>query len=259
MTVTADHTSPGELPVRTVPFDQPWQWLAAGWRDLWEAPAVGLTLGLIFAAAAASIVWGLSQFGLQSLFLALAGGFLLIGPLMAVGLYATSQRIAAGRPTTLSDAFAAIGNLRGQLAFMGVILLLTYLIWLLLALALFILLMGQGGLPDFDQFVYQLLFSPRGLALLIIGTATGAVLAAIVFAISSVSVPLLMDKPIDAVTAMTTSVRACLANPKPMALWAALIAAAMACGFATLFVGLIVAFPLIGHATWHAYKDLTGN
>jgi uncharacterized membrane protein len=233
--------------------------MAAGWRDLWTAPGVGLTFGLVFAVAAASIVWGLSQFGLQSLVLALAGGFLLIGPLMAVGLYATSQRIAEGKSVSLGDAVGAVAGIREQLAFMGVALLLAYLIWLLLALALFIVFMGQGGLPELDRFVHQLLFSPRGLALLVIGTATGAILATIVFAISAVSVPLLMDKPIDIVTAMTTSVRACLTNPKPMALWAALIAATMACGFATLFVGLVIAFPLVGHATWHAYKDLIGE
>ena len=259
MDATASAGPGVRLNVRRVPFDQPWQWMAAGWRDLWSAPGVGLTFGFVFSAAALSIVWGLSQVGLQSLFLALAGGFMLVGPLMAVGLYETSRRLQNGEPATLGHALSAVGHLREQLAFMGVILLLAYLIWVLIALALFILFMGQNGLPEVDRFVHQLLFSPRGLALLVVGTMAGALLATIVFSVSAIAVPLLMTKRIDAVTAMSVSVRACLENPKPMALWAALIAAAMACGFATLFAGLVVAFPLVGHATWHAYRDLVGE
>ena len=101
-----------------------------------------------------------------------------------------------------------------------------------------------------------LLFTPHGLGLLVAGTAVGGVLAATVFAISVISVPLLMTRRVDAVTAIAASLAAVVLNPKPMALWAGLIAGFMALGIATLYVGLIVVFPLIGHATWHAYRDL---
>lgn len=103
-----------------------------------------------------------------------------------------------------------------------------------------------------------LLFTPNGLGLLIVGTAAGAVLAALGFAVTAISIPLLMDRRIDALTAMSKSFEAVLRNPKPMALWAVLIAGFIALGMATLGVGLIVAFPLFGHATWHAYRDLVG-
>jgi uncharacterized membrane protein len=118
------------------------------------------------------------------------------------------------------------------------------------------LFMGTRGLPPPTEFVPTLLFTPHGLGLLIVGTLVGGTLAIIVFAISAISVPLMMTHRVDAVTAMAASVEAVVANPKPMALWAVLIAAAMSLGLATLSLGLIVVFPLIGHATWHAYRSL---
>jgi uncharacterized membrane protein len=104
-----------------------------------------------------------------------------------------------------------------------------------------------------------LLFTSHGLALLVVGTIVGGMLAAFVFAISAVSVPLLMTHRIDAVTAIRTSLTAVFTNPKPMLLWAALIAGFMALGLATMFVGLAIVFPLVGHATWYAFCDLVSD
>jgi uncharacterized membrane protein len=111
-------------------------------------------------------------------------------------------------------------------------------------------------MPPLDVFVSNLLLTPRGLGLLIVGTGVGAALAATVFAISAVSVPLLMVEPVHVVTAAAMSVEACRKNPVAMILWAALIAGAILLGFVTLFLGLVLTFPLVGHATWHAYRDL---
>ena len=121
------------------------------------------------------------------------------------------------------------------------------------------LFLGPHALPPPSEFVSTLLFTPRGLGLLVSGTILGGIIAATVFVASAVSVPLLMTQPIDVVTAMKASRDAVVRNPKAMALWAALIAAFMALGIATLFVGLIVAFPLIGHATWHAFRGLLAD
>ncbi len=139
---------------------------------------------------------------------------------------------------------------------MGVLLLIVFFVWIEIALLMFMLFFGGVALPPAESFISTLLFTPRGLGLLIVGTVAGAVLAGTVFALSAVSVPLLMVRELDVITAATTSVRAVLKNPRAMALWAAIIAAAMAFGVATAFVGLVVAFPLIGHATWHAFRDL---
>lgn len=237
-----------------IAFDAPWLWLAAGWRDLWEAPRIGLTYGAVFAFGAAVLALWLWQIDAHALFPALAGGFLLMAPFLAMGLYETSRRIAAGEAVSFRNAAMAGFRAKGQLAFFGVGLMIVFLVWLELAFVLLVLFMGGGGLPPASAFLSTLLFTLPGLGLLIVGSAVGGLLAALVFSMSAVAVPMLLVERVDAVTAMRASIRAVKANRKPMALWAALIAVMIAAGFATLMLGLIVAFPLIGHTTWHAYR-----
>ncbi len=244
---------------RRVPFDAPWAWLAAGWRDLWTIPGISLTYGFVFAATALALSLGLWRMQAHSLFLALAGGFLLIGPLVAVGLYEASRRLQLGDKLKLSDVVAAGMGARGQLAFFGIVLLFTLMVWLQLAFLLLMMFLGNAGLPPASAFVQTLLFTPRGLGLLIVGSLVGGIIAATVFAISVVAVPLLLVSRTDAVTAARASIDAVVANPKPMMLWAALIVVIMGAGFVTMLIGLAVAFPLVGHATWHAYCDIYGT
>ncbi len=255
----ADAATVAGVKVRRVAFDAPWAWLAAGWRDLWTVPQISLAYGALFAATAAGLVLGLTVGGMESLILALGGGFLLIGPIAAVGLYETSRRLEQGEPVTLGAVLEGGRAAPGQLGFFGAILAFCYFVWLQLASLLFMLFFGGHGLPPASAFVPTLLFTPHGLGLLVTGTIVGGILAAVVFSISVVSVPLLMTHRIDAVSAMAASVRAVLVNWQPMALWAALIAGFMALGIATLFVGLAVMFPLVGHATWHAYRDVVAE
>jgi uncharacterized membrane protein len=242
--------------IAQVPFDAPWAWLAAGWRDMWAVPQVSLAYGALFAIISALLAVGLLAGGLESLILALAGGFLLIGPIAAVGLYDTSRRLAAGESIALADVLKSMLSAPGQLGFFGAILMFAYFVWAELASLLFMLFLGSKPLPPASEFVPTLLFTPAGLGLLVVGTIVGGLLAALVFAISAVSVPLMTVRRIDAVTAMQTSLAAVRLNPEPMALWAGLIAGFMALGLATVFVGLVIAFPLVGHATWHAFRDL---
>jgi uncharacterized membrane protein len=245
--------------VGRVAFDAPWSWLASGWRDLWTVPRVSLTYGVVFAALSMGLTLGLLAGGLGSLVLALGGGFLLIGPIAAVGLYEASRRMEAGERATLRESLRAALRAPGQLGFFGAILAFVYFVWVQIAFLLLMLFLGSKPLPPAAEFVPTLLFTPHGLGLLVAGTIVGGALAFLVFAISAVSVPLLMTRPLDAVSAISVSLAAVMANPKPMALWAALIAGFMALGIATLFVGLAIAFPLIGHATWHAFRDLVGE
>jgi uncharacterized membrane protein len=249
-------TPKSRVAIGRIPFDAPWEWLAAGWRDLWRVPRISLGYGAVFALLAGALAFGLTQIGWLSLILPLGAGFLLIGPLVAVGLYEASRRLERGEPVGARDVVMAGPNAPGQVAFFGVILAFVFFVWLEFALLLFMLFMGTRGLPPVSEFVPTLLFTPHGFGLLVVGTIVGGILAMIVYAISAISVPLLLTRRIDAVTAMSASLEAVVDNPKPMALWAALIAGSMALGVATLFVGLIVAFPLIGHATWHAYRSL---
>jgi uncharacterized membrane protein len=242
--------------IEEIAFDAPWSWLASGWRDLWAAPSVSLTYGAVFAALSISLTLGLMMSGLASLVLALAGGFLLIGPIAAVGLYETSRRLEAGEGVRVGDVLRAGAKAPGQLGFFGAILTFAYLVWVQIAFLLFMLFLDTNPLPPPSQFLPTLLFTPRGLGLLVTGTIVGGMLALLVFAISAISVPLLLTRRMDAVTAINASLSAVRRNPKPMLLWAGLIAGFMALGIATLCIGLVMIFPLIGHATWHAFRDL---
>jgi uncharacterized membrane protein len=249
----------GLPPPRRVPFEAPWTWLATGWRDVWTMPHVSIVYGAFFTLAAALLAIGLWVVGAPSLFLALAGGFLLIGPFVAVGLYEASRRLAAGQVPNLGEVVVAGLGARGELAFFGAVLLFAFFVWLQLAFLLLMLFLGTSEVPRASTFMHTLLFTPQGLGLLVVGSLIGGIIAAMIFAISAVAVPMLLEKKIDAVTAARASVAAAVHNPKPMALWAALIVVIMAAGFATLLVGLAISFPLIGHATWHAYADIYGS
>lgn len=244
------------IPIETVAFDAPWMWLASGWRDFWAAPVVSFFYGSVFAGLAALLTAGLLARGLESLILPLSGGFLLIGPALAVGLYETSRRLEANETVRLGSILRTALRSAARLSFFGAILGFIYVVWLQLAFLLLMLFLGSNHLPPAKDFVATLLFTPRGLGLLVAGTVVGGALALLVFSISVVSVPLLMARKIDAVTAVTTSLSAVLRNPKPMLLWAGLIAGFMSLGLATVFVGLVVAFPLIGYATWYAFRDV---
>jgi uncharacterized membrane protein len=244
------------IAIDRVLFDAPWAWLAAGWRDLWRAPHVSLAYGAAFSLMSAGLTLALSSRGLEALVLSLGGGFLLIGPIAAIGLYETSRLLENGHHVTLRAVVRAGLRAPGQLGFFGAILAFAFFVWLQLAFLLLMLFLGGRPVPPASEFVPTLLFTPHGLGLLVTGTMLGAIIAFIVFAISAISVPLLMTRRIDAVTAMAVSVAAVRLNPKAMMLWAGLIAGFMALGIATLFAGLVVMFPLIGHATWHAHRDL---
>lgn len=176
--------------------------------------------------------------------------------MLAAGLYETSRRLETGEPVSLVSTLRAGFFGERQLAYMGLLLMLIYLAWVEIALLLFMLFLGPQPTPPLEAFVPTLLLTPPGLGLLTVGTGVGMALAGTVFAISAVAAPLVMVERVDVVTAALTSIRACRVNPKAMALWAALIAGVMLLGFATLFFGLVITFPLIGHATWHAFRDV---
>jgi len=249
-------TVPAGPRIRQVTLEQPWSWLAAGWRDIWQAPHISLAYGALFAAVSIALTAGLFAIGVEYLLPPLAAGFMLLGPMLAVGLYETSRRLHAGEPVTLRDALLVVTRSPAQLGFIGILLALFMLAWMRIASLLFALFMGTLGFPPLAEILPRLFFTAEGLGLLAVGSAVGAVLAAAVFAISVVSVPMLMVRDVDAVTAMILSVRAARKNAAVLILWAWLIAILTGIGLLTFFVGLTLTFPLVGHASWHAYRDL---
>ena len=244
--------------VRAVDTDRPWAWLAAGWKDLMTAPQVSLTYGAVFAAFGLALGLSLWIAGLVYLLLPMAAGFMLLGPILATGLYATSRDIASGRATAMQGALAAWEENRTQIALMGLILALVFLLWIRIATLLFALFFGKS-VVSLANLVEQTVFSASGPAFLITGTAIGAVLATGVFSIAVISVPMLLDRQVSVFTAIATSVEVVRRNPRTMALWAALIALFTGVGLVTFFVGVAVALPLVAHATWHAYRDLVDS
>lgn len=244
---------------RRIAIDAPWNWLAAGWRDIWRAPMLSLGYGAVFASAAGLVLASLASMDMLSLSLALAGGLMLVGPLGAVGLYEISRRHSRSQSVTLGGILTAGLSARGQLAFFGLGLMFVLLLWIRVAFLLLMVFLGTSGAPPPSEFMHTLLFTPQGLGLLVTGSIVGACLAAIVFAASALAVPMLLVRRTDVVSAARASLAAIAMNPAAMALWAALIVVMMTAGFLTLLVGLVVAFPLIGHATWHAYVDIYGD
>ena len=234
--------------------DRPWAWLAAGWRDFSRAPHVGVAYGIGVVAASWIVVLALHRYDMAYLMLPATAGFFLVAPLIAAGIYETSRRLELGGRVDLGTALLA-WRAPGQLGLMGVVLLLLHLAWIRVALLLFPLFF-PGQSPALSNLVQLLLFSPQSLPFLVTGTIIGLGFAVVAFAIAAVSIPMLIDREVDVVTAMLTSVLAVGRHWKAMALWAGLIVVFTAAGLATLFFGLALVVPLIGHATWHAYRDL---
>jgi uncharacterized membrane protein len=241
--------------IRTVDVDRSGHWLAAGWRDFLETPRVSLVYGGVFAVVSALLSVGLIAADLGSLVLPLAGGFVLLAPVLVVGLYDVSRRLERGDEVSLGHVFGAFRDNIGQLSAMGVVLLVIWFVWVEIAIVLFAIFFNQAP-PPLDRFVGEVLFSLESAPFLLIGSALGALLAAAIFTVTAVSIPLLMDRPVDVVTAIGASILAVRANWQVMFGWAAMIAVFTACGVAVFFVGLAVALPVLAYATWHAYRDL---
>jgi uncharacterized membrane protein len=242
-------------PVRTVGVGAPFSWLRRGWSDLARAPLASLAYGCAFAVMGWLIYFVFQH--IYELTSALTAGFLLMGPFLATGLYDISRRLQYGQTVRLADTLTAWRGNLGAFSLFALILTVILLVWARASLVTFALFFS-AGMPTLQGFLTQVV-SPEHLDFVLTYLAIGAVFAAIVFAVSVVSVPMMLDRGTDTVVAALTSVRALLTNPLPLAIWALLIVLIVGLGFATLFIGLAVAVPWIGHATWHAYQDLVGE
>jgi uncharacterized membrane protein len=244
------------FPVRRVALDAPWEWLARGWRDFCALPALSLAYGAFFTLIAWGMSFGLAGLEAEALIPVLASGFVLLGPLAAAGLYEIARCRETGDAVTLQRLFYLDPSAASRLAQFGVVLFCAFFIWVLLAFVLLTLFLNTAAVPPASDLLHTLLFTEAGLGLLISGTLVGAVIATTVFCVSTVAGPLLLVADIDVVSAIITSLRAARLNALPMMLWAGLIAGFMILGLITMFAGLVVVLPLLGFATWHAFRDL---
>ncbi|EXI74465.1 MAG TPA: DUF2189 domain-containing protein [Candidatus Accumulibacter phosphatis] len=231
------------------------RWLAAGWRDCRAAGLASLFYGCCFAVAGWLMYFVFAK--AYALFAGLTTGFLLVGPFLAIGLYDLSRRMERGEAPRLAPTLAAWRSNLPNVGLFAALLTIVLLIWARASMVVFALFF-TGGLPGFADVVHGVLtFEQPEFSLVYF--AVGGFFAAFVFAIGAISLPLMFDRKTDAITAAIASLVVCGRNPGPMLLWAGSIALVVGIGFATLFIGLIIATPLVGHATWHAYRELVAD
>jgi uncharacterized membrane protein len=224
----------------------------AGWDDLRHFGMASIGHGVLIAMLGAVL---LIVGGTHPYFIAAAvSGYLLVGPIMTTGACELSRRRAAGEPTGFDESLQALTRHARELFKFGAILAIVALVWFVASDIMLRSVLAVTGPRLWGGYV-DMASRTQILAYL----CSGAVLAAIVFNVSVVAVPLIIDRHVSAEAAMWASVKASLANPGPMFRWSLLIVALTAFGFATLLVGMIVVAPLLGHATWYAYRDLVAD
>ncbi|MCB1386840.1 MAG: DUF2189 domain-containing protein [Nitratireductor sp.] len=243
---------------RSLPASAAFDWLAGGWRDLWAAPWPSLAYGLFLTLVSYAVLWALQASHMLYLALPAVSGFLIVGPFLAIGLYEKSRRQADGQSIALSDMLTFRPASGAQLAYAGLLLGLLILFWLRAADLLYALFFGLTPFPGAADALINAFTTPQGWALIATGTLVGGLFAAFAFAISVFSVPMLVSRRTDALTAMGLSFAMTVQNLKPMLAWGAVVAAGLALSLLTGLVGLIILFPVLGHGTWRAYTAIAG-
>jgi uncharacterized membrane protein len=257
--IETEYLAPGErrvapIVLRRLTFTQPLHWLALGWRDFTRAPGIGLFYGACFMVMG----WALMAVFESSpaYVLALSGGFLLVGPFLCLGLYRVSQQLENGARPGYADSILAWRTRTGQLGIFGVVLLVLEMLWARSTLVVFAVTFD--GMPDFKGSLLALL-SPDNLVFIIVWGAVGAVFASLIYAISVVAMPMILHRQTDAITAGLTSLRLVLTQPAVLLWWALLIAVVVGLAMLPWFAGLLIVGPVVGHASWHAYREAVAD
>ena len=234
--------------------------LNQGWDDFMARPSHLVFLGLIYPEVGFALAAWASGADILALIYSLMSGFALLGPVAVVGLYEISRRREGGEESSLRHAFDVLRapSLPAILT-LGLLLALLFGAWLGTARTLDKWLMGTAHQTNYLDFLAQVLTTWRGWALIVIGNLVGLLFAALVLSLSVVSFPLLLDRDVGAAAAIETSLRAVAANPFVLTVWGLIVALGLAIGFATLFVGLAVTVPVLGHATWHLYRRVVAR
>ncbi len=241
-------TSP-RIVLNRLGFADPLRWLALGWRDFRRAPLIGIFYGAFFMVMG----WALLEVyrHAPAYVLALSAGFLLLGPFLCLGLYRVSQRLEAGEKPDFGDSLLAWDTRTGQLAIFGFVLLILEMLWGRTTMVIFAV--SFDGMPDFKGSLLALL-DPENIGFIVAWVSVGALFAGLIFAVSVVSIPMILHRQTDAITAGLTSMRLVLTQTAVMVWWGALITVLVVLAMLPGFAGLLVVGPLIGHASWHAYR-----
>ena len=253
MTTISGKTDPV---VRPIAFSDVVEALILGLRDVQAAPLYGMVLGALYCIAGIAIVLSVTTLGMSYLAYPLAAGFTLLGPFVAVGFYEISRKRETGETASLSDIWAAMTG-RSEIGWMAFVTLFIFIMWMYQARFLMALFFGlNASFTSLPQFIAVLLTTTEGLIFLLVGNIIGALLAIVLFSLTVVSFPLLLDRDVDCVTAMITSVRAVARSPVPLLAWAGMVVVLLVLAALPFFIGLIVVLPVLGHATWHLYRRI---
>jgi uncharacterized membrane protein len=237
------------IQLRRLRAHDPLRWLVLGWRDFMRAPAIGVFYGACFMVMG----WALLKVyeHAPAYTLALSAGFLLMGPFLCLGIYRTSQRLEAGERPDFGDSLLAWDTRTAQLAIFGFVLLVLEMLWGRATLVIFAVTFE--GMPDFKGSLLALL-DPQNLEFIVAWTVVGAVFAGLIYAVSVISMPMILHRQTDAVTAGLTSLRLVISQTPVMLLWGAVITVLVTAAMLPWFAGLLIVGPVIGHASWHAYR-----
>lgn len=238
--------------VRDVGAGAPLHWLRSGWADFRACPIPSLFYGFCFAAMGLLVTMVFEH--AYAYTVALTSGFLLLGPFLAMGLYEISRRREQGATCALLPTLTVWKRNAGNIGIFAVVLGIVFLVWARASMVVFALFY-TNEMPNLTGFLTQLL-ALDNLEFLLVYFGVGLIFATVVFAVSVISVPLMLDRNQDAISSMLTSVGALMRNPGAMIIWAFMIAALTVIGFMTFHLGLVVLMPIVGHASWHAYRDL---
>ncbi len=255
-TTPANESAPDEASVFSLKLADltaadPFRWLALGWKDFTTCPKVGLFYGACFFIMGHAL-WYVFQ-AAPAYVLALSAGFLLMGPFLCLGIYDASRAIEDGRRPSLRASLASWRPTKGTMAIFAGVLLILEMLWGRASLVVFAVTFNT--MPSTENLLAELV-RIENIEFLITYTVVGAIFAGLIFVTSAISIPMILDRQTDAISSGLTSIRACLQNPGVMLLWGALITITVVLAMLPWFLGLLLAGPVLGHATWHAYRGI---